>query len=494
MSLPPPPATLLVTEDILQDLVGRFVVMVDSGDKAPADNEERKEDSTDVSNNKEASNVRDETDAKNEEGVLNSKSDAATTVDVLDGSNQVKDMTESKTDNGEQKNVENPTSTNEDNSIDPNSSNNGKDQPNEKQITDDNVDIEKIEITSNPKENDKQIEESNIELSGSEGTEKVTDKEVSKDDENSLKCGQETDMVIEKNVSEPETEKEQEIKDKSESMEDTKPKEGEMIETAEIKPDAKTADTENVTQDETITETKDEISAPEEVKPKKVDIKSKPGKVDKKLKGKKSIRKTDVESDREKEMPNESKTKTDIETSVEKIHDSEAIEKSKTTFNSNREADVEEKIVNDPLHEVGEKNQEDDIAKPEGDGLIEDQKMKNDIEEAIIDIESTIDGQDDFTKDEYVYEEKEHVPLRRQGSIKAQIRGTNEESSLEEPSYRSFHVSPVEEYKSTEKTVAKVKFNIAEFEETSGGNSSQALTSTMSNILITYQVGPTHEK
>ena len=101
MSLPPPPATLLVTEDILQDLVGRFVVMVDSGDKAPADNEERKEDSTDVSNNKEASNVRDETDAKNEEGVLNSKSDAATTVDVLDGSNQVKDMTESKTDNAQ---------------------------------------------------------------------------------------------------------------------------------------------------------------------------------------------------------------------------------------------------------------------------------------------------------------------------------------------------------------------------------------------------------
>ena len=143
--------------------------MVDSGDKAPADNEERKEDSTDVSNNKEASNVRDETDAKNEEGVLNSKSDAATTVDVLDGSNQVKDMTESKTDNGEQKNVENPTSTNEDNSIDPNLSNNGKDQPNEKQITDDNVDIEKIEITSNPKENDKQIESKRYRKGGIKG-------------------------------------------------------------------------------------------------------------------------------------------------------------------------------------------------------------------------------------------------------------------------------------------------------------------------------------
>lgn len=481
MSLPPPPATLLVTEDILQDLVGRFVVMVDSGDTAPADNELKKEDSKDVSNNEEASDVRDETDARNEEGVLNTKSDAARTVDVLDGSNQVKDMTESENDNAEQK-----------------TSDNGTDQPREKQIADADIDIEKIEITSNSKENDKQIEESNIELSGSEGTEKVADKEVSNQDDNSFKRGQETEtsgkLVIENNVSEPETEKEQKIKEESESMEDTKPKEGEMIEAAEINSDAKTADTENLTQDETIIETKVEISAPEEVKPKKVDIKSRPGKVDKKPKGKKSIRKTDVESDREKEKTNESKTKTEIETGEEKIQDSEATEEPKSIFNPNREAEVEEKIVDDPLNEVGEKNQEDDIAKPGVDGFIEDQKIKNDIEEAIIDIESVIDGQDDFTKDGYVHEEKEHVPLRRRGSIKVQIRGKIEESSIEEPSYRSFHVSPVEEYNSTEKTDAKIKFNIAEFEETSGGNSRQALTSTMSNILITYQVGRKHEQ
>ena len=127
-------------------------------------------------------------------------------------------------------------------------------------------------------------------------------------------------------------------------------------------------------------------------------------------------------------------------------------------------------------------NKDDVTNTNDDDGLIEDQKIKNDIKETIIDIESVMKFELDNPDEVNAKQEKEEVPLERKGSMKIQNKVKNDGTS------RTYHITQVEEDYGTIAAVPKVKFNMEDFEETSK-SSSYELTSTMSHILITYQVG-----
>ena len=129
--------------------------------------------------------------------------------------------------------------------------------------------------------------------------------------------------------------------------------------------------------------------------------------------------------------------------------------------------------------------EEDDIPVPSGGGLIEDEKIQNDLKEAIIGIESVLEINHDVPENNIA--EREGT-LKRQGSIKFS-KDSKTDDCL--PSHHTFHISRVEEDggDAMKTSIPKAKFQFdSTGVEPSKYSSPRDLASTMSNILITYQV------
>merc|ERR1712241_1583741 len=126
--------------------------------------------------------------------------------------------------------------------------------------------------------------------------------------------------------------------------------------------------------------------------------------------------------------------------------------------------EVTEPLEHQTLHnedKVGDKSEskEDDLERSIEDGYIEDKKMKDDLKEAIIDLESDMKiGQDDVPLPEEKSEEES--PLRRQGSIKQPKESVYESLNAEntDKAHQMSHV--VEDHGGAIENIKKSKFQI----------------------------------
>ena len=506
MSLPPPPSALLVTEDILPDLVGRFIVMLDSEDTVASNG--KKEEGNDPPVNDKGSDQRDP-----EAEVKSGEDSTETKPEVINDEGSEGKPGSTNNEAPETKPDDKPIETKIDVAND--EVPNGTDvQENNQTDTTDSVSAEKVEVEK--MEDDKKSEEAKESINKTDETvdsitpdidvERIESESKSKDniehvDNNKIKKN-EKDVEDKDKATHPdnikseklevvedsgEVKTEELVKDQKENTEnksehsavDVNGSKSTENEVNNIKEDSEPPETKkdgSASNEETI---KEKISNPQIGKPKKGDVKSKLGKTDKKPKSKKSVKRIEVDSDQDKDIQikkEEPKTTNDEENHEKAIIDLVAENKS--------EAEIkEEKIGGDDENEDSEQIQEDDVTKTNNeDGLIEDQKIKNDIKETIIDIESVMKFELDNPEEVNAKQEKEEVPLERKGSMKIQNKVKNDGTS------RTYHITQVEEDYGTIAAVPKVKFNMEDFVETSK-SSSYELTSTMSHILITYQVG-----